>query len=248
MNIKKYVLLFLFFFLPVLLALAEKDSISTKNYVLCINSYAESSPWSNRIISDVAEYVGRDSQLTFQVEHMNMLMVDNDSLLDEFRNILFSKYRKNAPRVLVLLGNPSLLLRDEYRKIWGDVSIIACAETDYIGSKEDYFDKCPIAEKDRIPLSSLSDPYNLVLLHSDLYVRENIDLISRIIPAMNKFIFIGDERQINSENDRTVREVLKNHYPGMEYQFLSTKNLSTNQVLDSLYAINPETTGILFSS
>lgn len=245
---KKINLFFLFLFLPLLFALAQKDSISTKNYVLCINSYAESSPWSNRIISEVAEYVGKDMQLTFQVEHMNMLMIDHDSLLNEFRNVIFSKYSKNAPRVLVLLGNSSLILRDEYRQLWGDVPIIACAETDYIGTKEDYFDKRPITKEKQTPISSLSNPYNLVLLHSDLYIRENIDLISRIIPAMNKLIFIGDERQINSENDRTFREVLKTHYPHISYQFLSAKNLTANQVLDSLYAINPKTTGVLFSS
>ncbi len=248
MNIKKILLFFLFAFLPALFTLAQKDSINTNNYVLCINSYAESSPWSNRIISDVAEYVGKDTQLVLQVEHMNMLMIDNDTLLNEFRNVLFSKYGEYAPRVLVLLGNPSLILRDEYREMWGDIPTVVCGETEYVGAKEDYLKKRPIAERNRIPLSSLTDPYNLVLLHSNLYIRENIDLISHIIPGMDKLIFIGDARQINSENDYSVKEVLNTYYPHINYQFLSAKNLSTNQVLDSLHAMDPATTGVLFSS
>lgn len=32
-------------------ARAQQDSVDTKNYVLCNNSYAEFSPWSNRIVS-----------------------------------------------------------------------------------------------------------------------------------------------------------------------------------------------------
>lgn len=248
MNVRSLVVLFLFVLLPEFFVLAQKDSINTENYVLCINSYAESSPWSNRIISDIAEFIGKDPQLMLQVEHMNMLMIDNDSLLDEFRNVIFSKYRKHVPRGVVLLGNSSLVLRDEYRKIWGDVPVIVCAETDYVGAKEDYLNKRPVKAETRIPLSSLADPYNLVLLHSNFYIRENVDLVFRIIPGLKKFVFIGDGRQINAENDHAVREVLKNQYPDVEYQFLSARYLSTNQVLDSLYVYDPETTGLLFSS
>lgn len=248
MKLKKILFIFLFVNLPALFAWSQQDSIGNKNYVLCINSYAESSPWSNRILSDIAEFIGKDVHLMLQIEHMNMLMIDNDRLLNDFTKVIYSKYHSHAPSALILLGNPALILRDEYREMWGDVPMIVCAETDYVGTKEDYLVKRPIAVENREPISSLADPYNLVLLHSDFYVRENIDLISRFFPMMDKFIFIGDARQINSEIDYTIKEIMKTDYPEVEYRFLSAKNYTTNQVLDSLFVINPRTTGILFSS
>lgn len=99
--------------------LAQRDHIDISNYILCINSYAESAPWSNRMISAISEYVQKVPQLTLYAEHMNMLMIDTDTTLKEFKNLIQEKYSKHHPRLLVLLGNSALLLRDEYRELWG---------------------------------------------------------------------------------------------------------------------------------
>ena len=36
---------------------AQRNYIDIPNYILCINSYAESTPWSTRMISTISEYV-----------------------------------------------------------------------------------------------------------------------------------------------------------------------------------------------
>ena len=91
---------------------------------------------------------------------MNMLMIDTDTTLKEFKNLIQEKYSKHHPRLLVLLGNSALLLRDEYRELWGDIPIVLCSEENYIGSQEVYICKQPIVKADCIPLSQLAAPYN----------------------------------------------------------------------------------------
>lgn len=81
MDIKKRLLLLLLCFISIVPSIAQRDHIDISNYILCINSYAESSPWSNRMISTVTEYVQKDPQLALYAEHMNMLMIENDSTL-----------------------------------------------------------------------------------------------------------------------------------------------------------------------
>ena len=127
MNMKKYVLAFFLCFISITPILAQRDHIDISNYILCINSYAESSPWSNRIISTVSEYVQKNPKLALYAEHMNTLMIDNDTILGEFKNMISQKYEHHRPRLLILLGNPSLLLRDEYRELWGDIPIVLCS-------------------------------------------------------------------------------------------------------------------------
>ena len=85
MDIKKRLLLLLLCFISIVPSIAQRDHIDISNYILCINSYAESSPWSNRMISTVTEYVQKDPQLALYAEHMNMLMIENDSTLAEFK-------------------------------------------------------------------------------------------------------------------------------------------------------------------
>ena len=112
---KKYLLLLFFYLLSVNLAFAQKDAIDGKSYILCINSYTEASPWSSRLISNVTEFVQKDPEITLYVEHLNMLLVENDSILEESKRNIFDKYKGRSPRMLLLLGNSALLLRDEYR-------------------------------------------------------------------------------------------------------------------------------------
>lgn len=228
--------------------LAQKDRIETSDYILCINSYAESSPWSNRMITTVTEYVQNLPNMTLFAEHMNMLMINNDTVMNEFKKLITQKYQEHRPSMLILLGCPSLILRDDYRELWGDIPIVLCSEEDFVGPREVYINKLPVQPADRTPLSKLADPYNLVLMYSDLYIPENIELISHVIPDMKRFVYIGDQRAINQTNSMELENELKKTHPDVDYQFLSPQKMTTNQLLDSLYRFDPKTTGILFGT
>ena len=245
---KKCLLLLFFYLLSENSAFAQKDAIDGKSYILCINSYTESSPWSSRLISNVTEFVQKDPGVTLYVEHLNMLLVENDSILEEAKRNLFDKYEGRSPRMLLLLGNPALLLRDEYRKVWGDIPIVLCAQEDYLDSYEAYIHRRPSTPEERTPLSYLVDPYNLVYLYADLYIPENIRLMKQMIPGMKEFIFIGDGRKVNQDNSALIEQELNTKYPDIKYKFWSAENMTTNQLLDSLYSVDTKTTGVLFAS
>ncbi len=106
---------------------AQNNDINAKCYILCINSYTDASPWSSRVISCMTEFVQKDPNVTLYAEHMNVLLIDDEAVLEEFKRDVLSKYQK-PPRMLVLLGNPAMVLRDELRRMWGDIPIILCAQ------------------------------------------------------------------------------------------------------------------------
>lgn len=245
---KQYLLFLFFYLLSVNWAFAQKDAIEGKSYILCINSYTESSPWSSRLISNVTEFVQKDPGITLYVEHLNMLLVENDSILEESKRNIFDKYKGRSPRMLLLLGNSALLLRDEYRKVWGDIPIVLCAQEDYLDSYEAYIHRQPSTPEERTPLSYLVDPYNLVYLYADLYIPENIRLMKQMIPGMKELIFIGDGRKVNQDNSALIEQELNTKYPDIKYKFWSAENMTTNQLLDSLYFVDTKTTGVLFAS
>ena len=248
MNIKKCLWLFFLCFLSAPSIQAQRNYIDIPNYILCINSYAESTPWSTRMISTISEYVQKDPKLALYAEHMNTFMIDNDSILKEFKNMLSQKYTQPHPRLLVLLGSPAFTLRDEYRKLWGDIPIVLCSEEAFQGPHEAYLQKQAIKLKDRTPIAQFSKPYNMVFLYSELYLRENVQLINHIKPNIKKFIFIGDKREVNLSASLDIQNELRVKNPKIEYQFLTPQKMTTNQLLDSLYRVDPQTTGILFAS
>ena len=195
--------------------LAQKDSVNSSNYLLIINSYTEAAPWSFRMISAITEYAQNSPQLALYTEHMNMLMMDTDSTLNEFRQTVLEKYKQHSPRMLILLGNSSMILRDDFRKMWGNIPIILCAEEDYIGPKEFYLQKKPVELTARTPIADMAQPYNLTFLHSNFYIKENIDLICRMTPDIKNFIFIGDERQNNQTYNMVIKQELKKSHPNI---------------------------------
>ena len=242
MDIRKCLWLFLLCFLSAPSIQAQRNHIDIPNYILCINSYSESTPWSSRMISTISEYVQKDPQLALYAEHMNTLMIDNDSILEKFENMISQKYSQPRPQLLVLLGSPAFTLRDEYRKFWGDIPIILCSEEAFLGPQEAYFQKREIALADRIPTSQFADPYNMVFLYSNLYLRENVQLINHINPGIKKFIFIGDEREINLSNNLDIQDELKTNYPQIEYQFLTPQKMThciVSTAIQQAYYLRP---------
>ena len=169
------------------------------------------------MISAITEYAQNSPQLALYTEHMNMLMMDTDSTLNEFRQTVLEKYKRHSPRMLILLGNSSMILRDDFRKMWGNIPIILCAEEDYIGPKEFYLQKKPVELTARTPIADMAQPYNLTFLHSNFYIKENIDLICRMTPDIKNFIFIGDERQNNQTYNMVIKQELKKSLKQQEY-------------------------------
>lgn len=87
-------------FLSVIPVSAQKEAMNTKDYILVINTYTEAFAWSNRLIFTATEFVKDDPHLAIYAEHMNLLMMDNDSTLCEFKTNLFDKYGSHSPRAL----------------------------------------------------------------------------------------------------------------------------------------------------
>ncbi len=77
--------------------------------------------------------------------------------------------------------------------------MILCAEEEYFGPDEAYIYKRPIPEEERVPLSTLTDKYNLTTLQTRMFPRESIDLLQQMIPGLKEVLLIGDGRYVNQQ-------------------------------------------------
>ena len=220
-----------------------------RDYVLIINSYNESSSWGWEIITDITARIEQIENLEVYVEHMNTLLMDQQSDLDNFRTNLSREYGKNPPRMLIYIGAPAFIMRDFAEKEWGKgIPSIICAEEDFIGPDKYYVSKRAIPHSERIPLRELSGEYNLTLLYAPIYLEQTIELMRRMIPEMNRLVFVRDGRYINQQYEDELKKLLDTDYPGMRFTSYKASNMSVDQLLDSLNVTDTRHTGVLFSS
>ena len=126
--------------------------------------------------------------------------------------------------------------------------MILCAEEEYFGPDEAYIYKRPIPEEERVPLSTLTDKYNLTTLQTRMFPRESIDLLQQMIPGLKEVLLIGDGRYVNQQHDYDIRRLMAQKYPDLKYRFLSAADISLEELMSLLETTDPAETGCFFSS
>ncbi|WP_233552156.1 hypothetical protein [Parabacteroides sp. AF48-14] len=220
------------------------------DYVLIINSYTESTPWSRVFTTPIYERMITDNDsINAYTEHMDVMLMKTEEDVNAFIDELSGKYREKPPVMVVLLGNSSyVLLRDELARRWGDeIPLLVCVEKDYICPSGYYLSKqaCPVDE--RIQLGDIvKSRKNLTVVYVPEYINETISLMKRCIPEMNRLLFLVDKRYISAQNQSTLENVMQ-AFPEIKLETLTAGEMQTDELIDVLQSSGPNT-GILYYS
>ena len=190
---KKYIILIFGLWFGVTVHAQLGDTSGFKdNYLLIINTYSSNAPCSNAIINSVQKQLSVDNTTAVYVEHLNTLLIDSQEEFNKVKQNIFAKYASGAPKIVLLIGNPVLILLEDIRARWGDVPVIATAEMDFVSPDMTRLQTTALPEEKRILISELADKYNLTFLQSRLFPRDNIELLKHMIPALKKVLLLGD--------------------------------------------------------
>lgn len=252
---RKRIVSFILSFLPVVWGVGITENVwgsmprsVSSEYILVLNSYTEFSPWSNNFLKPLLQYEGGLGRgCPTYVEHMNMLMIDNEAKAGEFTDYVVKKYGRQRPLLVIFLGNSSwVLLSDTLRTLWGDVPSVLCTEKDFLAPRQAYLEKYTVPEAERIPLEQEVEGKNVALVYSKVYPEETLGLMDRMLD-MKKLFFISDQRYPSAQIRRELGEIVRKKYPQVKLQFLTEGEISTDMLLDSLRFATPST-GILYYS
>lgn len=217
------------------------------DYVLILNSYNESAPWSNSITSPIMHKISELKDIDAYIEHLNLFMVNDSVMVDRFPQMLLNKYGKTPPKLLVLLGSMSMIFREEIKEMWGDVSILVCDSDPYIYTEEYYRKQDVTTPENKIHVDSLKDDYNITFMHTPAYLKESVKLMTRMIPNMKKLIFWGDGIYPNPEYNKQLKNIITRDFPYLQYQFISSYNYTLPELYNALRNADKET-GVLVST
>ena len=218
------------------------------DYILVINAYADSNPWSNHLISPIVSMVSRSNKIGIYTAHLKMLILKDTAELKTFEEKICRELSNHTPSLIVFIGSASFILCDDLNQVWPDIPMILCGERDYTGPDSIIAMGHALKEEQRIPLTTLQGKLNLTMMHADIFIEENIQLMQHLIPGMDKILYIGDETYICQQNDYDLSQTIREKHPELDYRFISAKDVSTDSLFNILNKIDTQTTGVLFSS
>ena len=229
-----------------LLSVSARTEITNKE-VLVLNSINFNLPWAKNFYWCIHDALQKQG-ISVKAESLSVPALANKMEADAVVTHLREKYPV-APAAIVLIGDPGWIVgRELFDDVWKDVPVIVTNARDRLPASLDVLlSHAPLTETNSVPGEEWRRGYNLTLLKQHYYVKETVELIYKLIPDMQRLAFISDDRYISEETRRDVKEAVEENFPDLRLDLLSTTQLSTEMLLDTLHSYKPNT-GIIYYS
>ena len=230
----------------ILSPVSARDESSNKE-VLVLNSINFNLPWAKNFYWYVHDALQKKG-ISAKAESLCVPALANEMEAKAVVDHLRRKYPV-PPAAVVLIGDPGwIVCRELFDDVWKDVPVIVTNARDHLPASLDILlSHAPLTETNSVPGEEWRRGYNMTTLKQHYYAKETIELIYQLIPDMERVAFISDDRYISEETRRDVKEAVEENFPDLQLDLLSTTQLSTEMLLDTLRSYKPNT-GIIYYS
>ena len=219
----------------------------TREDVLFLNSINFNLPWAK----DVFWYTHQALQkknISVKAESLSVPALCNRKEAAAVVEQLRRKYDV-PPRLIVFIGDPGwIVCRELFDDVWKDVPVIITNARDRLPATLDILlSHEELTESTTVPAYEWRKGYNVTTLGQVYYVKETIGLMRQLMPDMKRLAFISDDRYISEAVRGDVEQAMTGSFPELAFEQLSTRNISTEMLLDTLKSYD-KTTGLIYYS
>lgn len=243
---RKLLLIFTLFLLVSIFTQGKKNP--ENDYILVLNSANFDEIWSSQVYTDVKTYFeGKGTNVCAEELYVpNMKKIEE---IDAKNAELLQKYT-TSPKLVIYIGDPGwLICRSLFDNEWKGIPEIICYSKDLMPETlEDLLAKNLHSDStNMVPAIQKLRNYNATALRYPFFIKENIELMQKMQPGMNKIAFICDNRYISNYVQWEMEKTMQKNYPGYSLDVLNSSNISTENLLDSL-RFYKENVGIIYYS
>ena len=236
----------LFFFLGVYV-LGFAENTRGREYILVLSSINFNEAWANNLYQNILDEFSSPG-FHVEAEELSIPMMTRIEEVEEKREYLLSRYLK-PPKVVVFIGDPAwLVCQPLFDKEWKDIPTVICYSRDSMPRNlENFVNKDFLGEGKFVLTEVATAGYNLTVIKQPFYVKNTIDLIRRLQPEVKKIALISDDRYISAMVREEVCGVLEKDFPELKLDLLTSIDISTENLLDTLMGYSREV-GIIYNS
>lgn len=217
------------------------------SYVLFINSINFNLPWTKDIFKYVNDDLSKEG-IPVCSESLTVPAIKNADEAGAILGKLKEKYPER-PRLVVFIGEPAwMVCHPLFDTVWKDVPVIITNTCDRLPASLDILlSHEPLTLENTVPAAQWRNGYNVAVMKETYYVKETVDLMRKLLPGMKKVAFISDNRYISDIARMDVAEAFSRDFPGLALEQLSSAQISTKELLDTLGSYD-RNTGLIYYS
>ena len=240
-------LLGLFLFIEGFLSPASARTENTNKEVLVLNSINFNLPWAKNFYWCLHDALQKQG-VSVKAESLSVPALVNEMEANAVVTHLRQKYPE-PPTAIVMIGDPGwIVCRELFDDVWKDVPVIITNARDRLPATLDILlSHEELTESNTVPAYEWRKGYNVTTLGQVYYVKETIGLMRQLMLDMKRLAFISDDRYISEAVRGDVEQAMTGSFPELAFEQLSTRNISTEMLLDTLKSYD-KTTGLIYYS
>lgn len=214
-------------------------------YILILTSISYNEEWSNNFKESICdEFKNKFNVLSDELMIPSLKSMEQ---VNQLQNYLLDKY-PTRPKIVIYIGDPGWIATKQlFDNEWKDVPTIICFSREFVPNGIESL----ISDNNGIEKLVRKDEtlkgYNVLTIEQKFFVKETIDMMSELLPNMNKIAFIHDKRYISLSVRKELADIAQTYYPSLEIEYLSSPELNSEQLLEKIASYDSNT-GILYYS
>lgn len=221
-------------------------SAKEKEYILFLSSVNAEEAWIHGFRNELQKRFPYEGSIELREYFLAVPVLTNEEEVKQAQDNLLQTF-PTPPKVVIIVGDPGWLVSAPiFDGPWKNIPVILCYSRERVPSTlQTLLAKTPLTEANSIPIEEFNKNYNITVLKQPYYIKETLTLIKQLQPEVNRIAFISDNRYISTVTRQAVSTVMQKDFPDLKLELLSSEQISTEELLDTLTSYK-KTTGVIY--
>jgi len=216
--------------------------------VFVLSSHSASSEWQHIMTPPMDTLAQERPDLNIVFSNLPFISYDSVQSLEHDRDSVLDLHAL-PPRLVILLGGSCFSFAPHLQERWPGIPMLLIGEQDYYCDLDYTLHGPGSPSANRYPIAALKEKgLNLSLVCAPPLVRRTLEMILRVQPQLEKLIFVAGENYLSKERQWRLEQLLRERYPQLSYQAITSADATTDQLLTILEQERGPKTAVYFGS
>lgn len=221
-------------------------SAKEKEYVLFLSSVNAEEAWIHGFLNEIQKRFPYNKNIELHNYFLTVPVLKSEEEVRQAQANILQTY-PTPPKAVIIVGDPGWLVSAPiFDGPWKDIPVILCYSRKRIPADlQTLLSKIPLTKENSIPIEEFNKNYNITVLEQPYYIKQTLELIRQLQPEVKQIAFISDDRYISVVTRQAIKEVMQKDFPNLQLELLSSEQISTEELLDTLTSYK-KTTGVIY--